>query len=223
MTGLGIAADALPLLGGLAASALLLYLVASWLGRWPLWIAGYLLTLLVIAGAFFFRDPARSGERGPDLYIAPADGRVVAVDRIRENDYLEGPALRIAIYLSLFDVHIQRSPADGVVDYVEHRAGRFAPAWSDRASENEATAIGINTGQARILVRQVAGTIARRIVTYAEEGELVDQAERIGLIRFGSRVEAYFPVGAEPLVVVGDRVTAGTTVIARARPAGRIP
>ena len=223
MTGLGIAADAFPLLGALTASALLLFLLATWLGRWPLWVVGYVVTLLVVAGAFFFRDPPRSGERGPGLYIAPADGRVVAVDSVRETEYLEGPALRIAIYLSLFDVHVQRSPADGVVDYVEHRRGQFAPAWSDRASENEATAIGINTGQARVLVRQVAGTIARRIVTYTEEGELVDQAERIGLIRFGSRVEAYFPVDAEPTVAVGDRVTAGSTVIARALPTGRTP
>lgn len=224
MTGLAIAADATPLLAGLTLLALALFFLASWLGRWPLWLAGYALVVLAVAVAFFFRDPVRVGDRGPDLVLAPADGRVVAVERLVEPEYLGGEAIRIAIYLALYDVHVQRSPVDGVVDYVERRAGSFAPAWSGRAAENEATVIGISTGRVRVLVRQVAGTVARRIVTYVEEGELVDQAERIGLIRFGSRVETYLPPDAEPAVREGDRVRAGATVIARMpEPAGGTP
>lgn len=215
MNGLGIAADAAPLLVGLAILALALFLLASWLGRWPLWLAGYGLVVLAVATAFFFRDPVRVGERGPQVIVAPADGRVMVVDSLVEPDYLGGDAIRIAIYLALYDVHVQRSPVDGVVDFVQYRAGSFAPAWSDRAGENEAIVIGINTGRERILVRQVAGTVARRIVTYVEEGELVDQAERIGLIRFGSMVDTYLPPDAEPIVREGDRVRAGATVIAR--------
>lgn len=215
MTGLAIAADAAPLLVGLAFLALALFFLASWLGRWPLWLAGYVTVVLAVAIAFFFRDPARVGERGPDVVIAPADGQVVAVERISEPDYLHGDAIRIAIYLALYDVHVQRSPVDGVVDYVQHRSGSFAPAWSRRAAENEATVIGISTGRVRVRVRQVAGALARRIVTYVDEGDLVDQAERIGLIRFGSRVEAFLPPNAEPMVREGDRVRAGATVIAR--------
>lgn len=215
MTGLAIAADAAPLVVGLAALAVALFLLASWLGRWPLWLAGYGAVVLAVAIAFFFRDPDRVGERGPNIITAAADGRIVAVERVDEPEYLGGESIRIAIYLALYDVHVQRSPVDGVVDYVERREGRFAAAWSDRAAENEATAIGISTGRERILVKQVAGTVARRIVTYVEEGELVDQAERIGLIRFGSRVESYLPPDAEPAVAEGDRVRAGTTVIAR--------
>lgn len=215
MTGLGIAADAAPLLMGLAVLALTLFFLASWLGRWPLWLAAYSFVVLAVATAFFFRDPVRVGERGPQVVVAPADGRVVAVDSLVEPDYIGGDAIRIAIYLALYDVHVQRSPVDGVVDHVQHRAGGFAPAWSGRASENEATIIGISTGRVRVLVRQVAGTVARRIVTYVQEGDLVDQAERIGLIRFGSRVETYLPPDAEPAVREGDRVRAGATVIAK--------
>lgn len=224
MTGFGIAGDAVPLLSALTALALLFFLLGSWRGRWPFWLAGYSLLLLALATAFFFRDPVRVGERGPHLFLAPADGRVVDVERVPEPGYLRGDAIRVGIYLGLYDVHIQRSPVDGVVDYVERRPGGFAPAWSDRARQNEATSIGISTGRARVLVRQIAGTVARRIVTYVEEGELVDQAERIGLIRFGSRVEAYLPATVEIAVTEGDRVRAGATVIARLpEEPGRIP
>lgn len=215
MTGLGIASDAVPIMAGLTVVAVLLFILASWRGRWPLWLAAYFITLLVLATAFFFRDPARPGERGPYVFLAPADGRIVSVERVPEPDYLQDDAIRVSIYLGLYDVHVQRSPVAGVVDYVEHRPGRFAPAWSERAAENEATAIGISTGRERVLVRQVAGTIARRIVTYVEEEERVEQSERIGLIRFGSRVEAYLPADADISVSEGDRVRAGATVIGR--------
>jgi len=215
VSGLSLAADATPLIYGLGALALLLFLVASWLGRGSLWFTGYAVVVLALAVAFFFRDPAREGERSPALFLAPADGRIVAVERVPAAEYVGGEAVMVVTYLGLLDVHVQRSPVDGVVEYVSHRPGRFAPAWSDGAAENESTAVGISTGEIRVLVRQVAGTVARRIVTYVEEGELVEQAERIGLIRFGSRVEAYLPVDAEVAVKEGDRVRAGVTVLAR--------
>ena len=215
--GLAIAADGALVVAVLSAVALLLFLVASWTGRWPAWVAGYVVVALALFAAFFFRDPPRSGERGPLVYVSPADGEVVGVERVFEEEYLNGEALRVSVFLSLFDVHVQRSPVDGVVDYVSYRPGRFAPAWDEAAtSENERTTIGINTGQTRVMVRQIAGLVARRIVTYVGEGELVDQGERIGLIRFGSRVEAYLPPGARAAVRVGDRVRAGTTVLAHA-------
>ncbi len=215
MSGLGIAGDGVGLLTGLAVLALLLFILGSWLGRWRIWIIGYATAVLALALAFFFRDPARAGDRGPDLFLAPADGRVVEVERIADPEYLGHEAILVAIYLGLLDVHVQRSPVAGVVDLVDHRPGGFAPTWSERAGDNEATAIGINTGQARVLVRQVAGTVARQIVTYVEEGELVEQGDRIGLIRFSSRVEAYLPADTRVLVRPGDRVRAGSTVIAR--------
>jgi phosphatidylserine decarboxylase len=215
LSGLGIAGDAMPLLTGFAALALLLFILGSWIGRWRVWLIGYAAAVIALALAFFFRDPARAGERGPDLFLAPADGRVVEVERISDPGNVGREAVLVAIYLGLLDVHVQRSPVAGVVDFVDHRPGGFAPAWSERAGHNEAATIGVDTGEGRVLVRQVAGTVARRIVTYVEEGEIVEQGDRIGLIRFGSRVEAYLPSDARVLVRPGDRVQAGTTVIAR--------
>lgn len=214
MSGIGIAADAHVLLAVLTTLSVLLLVGGSWLGRWPLWVGGWVVAIAVLCVAFFFRDPERPGERGSALYLAPADGRVLAVEDVEEPLYVGGPATRVSIFLSLFDVHVQRSPVDGVVELVERRPGRFAAAWSEEAeSQNESTLIGIRAGEDRVAVRQVAGLVARRIVTYVEEGERVEQGERIGLIRFGSRVDAYLPPDAIIDVQEGDRVRAGTTVI----------
>lgn len=214
MNGITIASDAYLSLALLAGGSLILLVVAGWMGRWPLWVAGWTVAALALAVAFFFRDPVRTGERGEALYVAPADGRILAVEQVMEEEYMGGAATKISIFLGLLDVHVQRSPVAGVVDRVEHRPGRFAAAWSEEAeSENESTLIGINAGEERVLVRQVAGLVARRIVTYVEEGELVDQGQRIGLIRFGSRVETYLPVDAVIDVEAGQTVRAGVTVL----------
>ena len=219
MTGIGTAADADLLVVGLVLLAVLLFSAAVRFARWPLWLAGYAVAVLVLAGAFFFRDPERIGDRGRDLVLAPADGRVLAVDRLVEPDYLAGPAIRVSIFLSLLDVHVQRSPVTGVVEYVRRREGGFAAAWSERAeSENQSTLIGIDAGHARVAVRQVTGLVARRIVTVVSEDEPVTQGQRLGLIRFGSRVDAFLPASAEVHVAPGDRVVAGTTVLARFAP-----
>ena len=214
MTGLGIAADAHLPIALLAVLSLILLVAATWAGRWWLWIAGWSVVVVALAVAFFFRDPDRPGDRGPALYLAPADGRILAVEQVMEPDYIGGPATRISIFLSLFDVHVQRSPVAGVVERVERRPGRFAAAWSEAAeSENESTLIGIRTGEERVVVRQVAGLVARRIVTYVEEGDDVEQGERIGLIRFGSRVDLYLPADAVIDVEAGTRVYGGQTVL----------
>lgn len=224
MNGLTIAADAFLPLAVLAGLSLGLLIVAGWLGRWPLWVAGWTVAALALAVAFFFRDPVRTGDRGAALYVAPADGRILAVEQVMEEEYMGGAATKISIFLSLLDVHIQRSPVAGVVDLVERRPGRFAAAWSEEAeSQNESTLIGINAGQERVLVRQVAGMVARRIVTYVEEGELVDQGQRIGLIRFGSRVETYLPVDAVIAVEAGQTVRAGVTILGWRPSAAREP
>lgn len=229
MIGIAIAADAHLLLAVLAALAVLLLVVSSWLGRWPLWVAGWGVAVVALAVAFFFRDPDRPGERGPALYVAPADGRVLAVEEVDEPEYLGGRAIRVAIFLSLLDVHVQRSPVAGVVELVERRPGRFAAAWGDEAaSRNEATVIGIRSGDERVLVRQVAGLVARRIVTHVQEGDAVEQGQRIGLIRFGSRVDAYLPPDAILDVTEGDRVWGGFTILgwrpsAAGAPAGALP
>ncbi|HUG39882.1 MAG TPA: phosphatidylserine decarboxylase [Longimicrobiales bacterium] len=214
MNGLAIAADAFLPIAVLCSLSLVLLVLASWLGRWSLWVGGWSLAAAALVVAFFFRDPERPGERGSALYLSPADGRVLAVEQVEEAVYLRGPATRVAIFLSVFDVHVQRSPVDGVVEVVEHSPGRFAAAWSERAAlQNERTLIGIDTGEERVVVRQVAGLVARRIVTYVREGERVEQGQRIGLIRFGSRVDAYLPPDAIVDVLPGDRVWGGTTIL----------
>ena len=163
----------------------------------------------------FFRDPARPGPRGEQLVIAPADGLVVSLREIHEPDYLGGTARRISIFMNVFDVHVNRYPADGAVAYRQYRPGRFVNAAGEKASlENEQCSVGLETPRGRMLVRQIAGLVARRIVTDHQPGAAARQGERMGLIRFGSRVDVFLPLAAVPAVREGQRTRAGQTVIA---------
>lgn len=173
---------------------------------------------VVIAGwvVYFFRDPERAGERGPDVVIAPADGRVVAIAAVDEPAYIGGPATRVSIFMNIFNVHVNRYPVSGTIGYRHYNPGKFLNAADDKASlVNEQTTLGIESGGRRFVVRQIAGLIARRIVTYPAVGDAVAQGERLGLIRFGSRVDVFLPIDAAITVAVGDHTAAGTTVIAR--------
>jgi phosphatidylserine decarboxylase len=163
----------------------------------------------------FFRDPARDGPRGDDLVIAPADGRVVSVAEVDEPDVIGGRALRIAVFMNVFNVHVNRHPVDGTVIHREYRPGRFVNASFDKASEdNERMSLGVRSPRGPVLIRQIAGLVARRIVTDPAVGSTVRQGARLGLIRFGSRVDTYLRAGARPRVAVGDRTRAGVSVIA---------
>jgi len=165
---------------------------------------------------YFFRDPERTPPRGKGLILAPADGRVMAVEHVQEARFLGGEALKISIFMSLFDVHVNRAPAEGQVALVEHVPGQFLPAYRPEASEaNEHNLLGLQGLYGRILVRQVAGIMARRIVCWAHPGQELQAGERLGLIKFGSRVDLYLPPGAKPDVLVGDRTHAGVTRVAR--------
>ena len=182
---------------------------------WPLWLLAFLLTLVTLWVAYFFRDPERQGERGERIVVSPADGKVMSVTEVDEPVYLHGRALRVSIFLNIFNVHVNRYPVGGVVEYVRYAPGKFFNASVDRASiENEQMSVGINTGQTRVLVRQIAGLIARRIETYSREGERVAQGDRMGLMRFGSRMDVFLPVGSPVRVRVGENVVAGVTVLA---------
>ena len=165
----------------------------------------------------FFRDPRPSGPRGDSYVISPAQGHVVAVVDVDEPGYLHGPATRVSIFLSVFDVHVNRYPVNGTVELVRYNPGKFLHAGKDKASlDNEQTAIGIRGPRGPLLVRQIAGSVARRIVTDAKAGEAARQGERLGMIRFGSRVDVFLPKGsgATLRVRVGDKVVVGTTVLA---------
>lgn len=162
----------------------------------------------------FFRDPVRAGPQDPRLILAPADGRVVSVAEIEEPDYLKGPACRVSVFMSIFNVHINYHPMDGVVEYRAYRPGTFVNATLDKASsDNEQMSLGLCAGARRVLVRQIAGLVARRIVTDPKVGARVRQGTRLGLIRFGSRVDTFLPHDAQPRVRVGDRTVGGVTVI----------
>lgn len=182
---------------------------------WPLWLLAFLLTLLTIWVAYFFRDPERVGERGEDLVVAPADGKVVQIVEVDEPAFIKGRAIQISIFMNVFNVHVNRYPVSGTVRYVHYNPGKFMNAAADKASlENEQSSVGIETERYRVLVRQIAGLIARRIVTYSKVGDEAKQGERFGLIRFGSRVDVFIPVGSKVRVRNGQITTAGVTIIA---------
>jgi phosphatidylserine decarboxylase len=199
-----------PFLGASAVIALALFLLWQPIG----WIA-----LLATAWvAYFFRDPARITPVADGLLVAPADGRVSRVARAAPPPELglgELPLQRISIFMSVFDCHVNRSPLAGRIERVVYRPGAFVSADLDKASEaNERNALVIASPGARIAVVQIAGLVARRIVPFVREGQAIAAGERIGMIRFGSRVDVYLPEGAFPLVSEGQSMTAGETVIA---------
>lgn len=183
------------------------------------WAVTILLGVLAGWTVAFFRDPVREGPRGDELVLAPADGRVVGVAEVDEPMYLQGSATRISIFLSIFDVHVNRHPVTGVVELYHYHAGKFFHAATEKASlENEQASLGLRTSHGKVLVRQIAGLVARRIVTDDREHATVQQGERLGMIRFGSRLDVFLPAGrAAVAVVLGDRARSGVTVLARWR------
>lgn len=164
----------------------------------------------------FFRDPPRNGERGPDLAIAPADGLVVDVREIDEPSFIGGRAQRVCIFMNVFDCHVNRYPLGGTVTYRHYNPGKFLNAADEKSSlENEQSSVGLETAHGRMLVRQIAGLVARRIITDHSPGTAVQQGDRLGMIRFGSRVDLFLPPDARVLVQRGMRTKSGLTVVAR--------
>ena len=202
-----LAREGWPYIGGAVAGALLLGLVAGWLWSLPLW----LVAIFVIQ---FFRDPPRQVPSAPGSVLAPADGRIVKVERARDP-YTQRDTLLVSVFMNVFNVHSNRIPVDGTIERVEYAAGRYFNADLDKAStENERNAIIVEIGDLRLTVVQVAGLIARRILCYVKAGDRVTRGQRFGFIRFGSRVDVYLPLTARPRVAVGDVVYATTTVLA---------
>lgn len=191
------------------------YTMALMRRSWPLWLLAFALTLLVLWVAYFFRDPERTGERGDSLVISPADGRVIDIREVDEPAFLQGRAIRISVFMNVFNVHVNRYPVSGTVQYVHYNPGKFFNAAAEKASlDNEQMSVGVQAAQHRVLFRQIAGLVARRIVTYSRVGDDAEQGERMGLIRFGSRVDVFVPVGSTIRVELGQRPVAGTTVLA---------
>ena len=197
---------------GLAAGG---YALSLRFRSWPLWLLAFVLTLLALWVAYFFRDPERTGERGDHLVIAPADGRIVQIAEVDEPAFIQKKVVRISIFMNVFNVHVNRYPVSGTVRYVHYNPGLFLNAAADKASlENEQSTVGIEAPRHKILVRQIAGLVARRIATYSKVGDAASQGDRFGIIRFGSRVDVFVPVGSTVRVAVDQKTSAGVTVLA---------
>lgn len=202
---------------GFALEAALLLVWYAWRG--PTVALPVVGALLIVWLFVFFRDPARNGPRGDRLVLAPADGRVISVAPAEESMYLHSTATRISIFMNVFNVHVNRYPVSGEIEIVHYNPGQFLVASEEKASlVNEQASIGIRAPHGPVLVRQIAGLVARRIVTDGDPGDQVRQGERLGMIRFGSRVDLFLAAGASVKVKVGDKVHAGLTVLAEYGP-----
>jgi phosphatidylserine decarboxylase len=192
------------------------WVVLAVLGWFHLWVVAVPWLLVAVWVIAFFRDPVRDGPRGDEVVLAPADGKVVSVIPIDEPAYLRGPSTRVSIFMNVFNVHVNRYPSRGRVAYRAYVKGKFGHAGPEKAStDNEQSSVGLDTPRGKLLIKQIAGSIARRIVTDHAQGTEVGQAERMGLIRFGSRVDVFVPAGVEVVVQVGEHTRAAQTVVAR--------
>jgi phosphatidylserine decarboxylase len=202
-----IAREGWPFLAIAVVVSILMTFLSGWWSL-PFWIV----SLFVLQ---FFRDPAREGSTAPNAVLSPADGRIVMIGEV-DDPYAERRALKISVFMNVFNVHSNRSPVDGQVQKVEYFAGKFFNADLDKASlENERCAMVIKTPENHIVTSvQVAGLIAKRILYYAKVGQTLSRGERYGFIRFGSRVDVYLPLTSSPRVAIGDKVSATTTVLA---------
>ena len=192
-------------------AAVAVHFWAGWLWALPLWI-------VVAFVVQFFRDPPRTAPSDPDAVVSPADGRIVVVEKARDP-YLDRDAVKISVFMNVFNAHSNRSPVDGVVRNTWYHAGSFVNASLSKASlENERAALWLSTSRGDVTCVQVAGLIARRILCYAKTGQRLGRGERFGFIRFGSRVDVYLPPDAVPKASVGDKVYATSTTLATLPP-----
>jgi len=210
--GVPFAKEGFPFIG--AAAGVTLF--SGWLGWMPVAAVAAGLTLFV---SWFFRNPARVIPEGPGLIVAPGDGKVIAIEEEFEPRYLKDRSLRVTIFLNVFDVHINRIPCEGVIEDVQYQPGLFLIASKPEATvKNEQNALMITTvNGAKVLCVQVAGLIARRIVCWVSPKERAKLGERFGLIRFGSRMDTFLPIGTKLRVAVGDRVKGGATILGELR------
>lgn len=203
-----LAREGWPFIAGVLAASLLLWLFVGFVWSIPLW----LISVFVVQ---FFRDPPRRIPADPLAVLSPADGRIVSLGRA-QDPYAQREALRISVFMNVFNVHSNRSPVDGEVVAVNYFPGRFFNADLDKASlENERNALVVRCDLRIVTVVQVAGLIARRVLCYVAPGQSVRRGERFGFIRFGSRVDLYLPLDALPTVSIGDKVYASSTVLAQ--------
>ncbi|TCS81577.1 phosphatidylserine decarboxylase family protein [Tepidibacillus fermentans] len=200
--------EGLPTLGVLLIFTVILYLLYPALA-----VIGIGLILFVL---FFFRDPKRNVIIDDKLVLAPADGLITNIEEVEENQYLKDKAIRVSIFMSPFDVHVNRSPISGTVDYLAYRKGKFISATKPESHDvNEKNLIGITNGRKKVLVVQIAGIMARRIVNWTKIQQKLEQGEKIGMIKFSSGTQLFLPRSTEIMVKKGDKIQAGKTIIGR--------
>lgn len=191
-------------------------LIFFFFSAWTILFLAAALSLLVLFLVFFRNPPRAHGAVDPDAILAPADGKVVVIEEILESEYLQARALQVSIFMSPLNVHVNRSPVKGEVVYQQYHPGKYLVAWHPKSSElNERCTVVIRHKTHPVLLRQIAGTLARKIVTYTKPGDQLQRGEEFGFIKFGSRVDVILPLGSEVLVRLGQRVSGGVTVLAR--------
>ena len=192
---------------------------ASHLDNWFSYVLYTAVGLLSLLTIYFFRDPERVSPEDPNLILSPADGKVVVIKEIEENTYLNTKATQISIFLSPLDVHVNRVPVAGDLEYVEYFPGKYLMAWEDHASEmNERAHFGVkHPSGVKFLFKQITGFLARRIEYHINEGDKLHGGQRFGIMKFGSRMDILIPDGVEIFAKEGDRTVAGVTVIGRIR------
>ncbi len=200
----------------LALALVVAYLLAGLPAPWHL-IAQMLPVAFFIFILQFFRHPTRRVEQDDGrTLVAPADGKVVVIEKVLEAEYLKTECLQVSIFMSPLNVHVNWNPVDALVEYYRYHKGKYLVAWHPKSStENERTTIVYQAGSQRILVRQIAGAVARRIVNYLQEGQQVKRGDEMGFIKFGSRVDILLPADAEILVIVGQKVKGNITPLAK--------
>jgi len=187
------------------------------------WASALMISSLISVVLFllvlqFFRNPHRELALPEDggMVIAPADGKIVAIEEVDEPEYFGDKRLQVSIFMSATNVHVNRNPIGGIVSYFKYHPGKYLMAWNPKSStENERTTVVIDTGEVEILFRQIAGYMAKRIVSYLDEGDEVEQGKEMGFIKFGSRVDLFLPLDANIQVEIGQKVKGNRTVIAK--------
>ena len=189
------------------------YFPAAYALKWVIYILSFLLFVTILQ---FFRSPSISISKDEKQVLCPADGKVVVIEKTMEREYLKDVRIQVSVFMSPVNVHINRNPIGGIVKYFKYNPGKYLVAWHPKSStENERTTVVIeNKSGVAILFRQIAGAMARRIVWYVKEGDLVDQGEQFGFIKFGSRVDVFLPLESEIKVEIGQVVKGGLTVLA---------
>ena len=203
------------ILGLLAFAAVLIWIGILFSSTLLFGFAGVAL-LLAVFSAYFFRDPKRTPPKGETLVVAPADGKVIQIETVKEDEFMQDRVTKVAIFLSLFDVHVNYVPFSGKVEYIRYKRGQNLRANSENASERNANIVtGLLTPYGKLAFKQSTGMIARRLVTYLRLGDEVKTGQKFGIIKFGSRMEVFLPHNSNVQVKVGDRVRAGESIIAQ--------